>query len=70
MIPYTISKLSFKFLIVPTPSIHLSMSLFLLAKNTPYREFPGGLMGKNMPSSAGDLGLIPGLGRLHMPWSN
>ena len=27
-------------------------------------------MDKNPPANAGDTGLIPGLGRLHMPWSN
>ena len=34
------------------------------------RGFPGGAMGKNSPASAGDMGLIPGLGRSHMPQSN
>ena len=28
--------------------------------------FPGGLVVKNLPASAGDTGLIPGLGRSHM----
>ena len=47
--------------------------------------FPGGSEAKNLPaiqetacntggpgliSSAGDMGLIPGLGRSHMPWSS
>ena len=27
-------------------------------------------MVKNPPTNAGDIGLIPGLGRFHMPWSN
>ena len=26
-------------------------------------------MDKNLPANAGDMGSIPGLGRLHMPWS-
>lgn len=29
-------------------------------------EFPGGTLGKNPPASAGDMGSILGLGRLHM----
>ena len=28
--------------------------------------FPGGSMVKNLPANAGDVGLIPGLGRSHM----
>ena len=27
-------------------------------------------MDKNLPASAGDTGLILGLGKFHMPWSN
>ena len=34
------------------------------------RDFPGGPEVKNSPSSRGDMGLIPGLGRLHMPQGN
>ena len=34
------------------------------------RNFPGGLVVKNLPANAGDVGLIPGLGRTHMQWSN
>ena len=30
-------------------------------------DFPDGLVVKNWPASVGDVGLIPGLGRLHMP---
>ena len=33
-------------------------------------DFPGGPAVKNLPSNAGDTGLIPALGRLHMPWGN
>ena len=29
-------------------------------------ELPGGPVVKNTPANAGDLGLIPGLGRFHM----
>ena len=34
------------------------------------RGFPGGAVVKNLPANAGDMGLIPGLGRSHMPRSN
>ena len=34
------------------------------------RDFPGGAVYKNLPANAGDTGLILGLGRSHMPWSN
>ena len=34
------------------------------------RGFPGGPVVKNLPANAGDMGLIPGLGRSHMPRSN
>ena len=34
------------------------------------RGFPGGAVVKNLPANAGDMGLIPGPGRSHMPWSN
>ena len=33
-------------------------------------DFPGNLMDKNLPASAGDMGSIPGPGRSHMPQSN
>jgi len=33
-------------------------------------DFPGGLVVKNPPASAEDAGLIPGLGRSHIPWNN
>ena len=32
--------------------------------------FPGGSVVKNQPANAGDVGLIPGLGRSHMPRSD
>ena len=32
--------------------------------------FPGGTVVENLPASAGDTGLSPGLGRSHMPRSN
>ena len=30
-------------------------------------DFPGGPLVKNLPANAGDMGLIPGPGRFHMP---
>ena len=30
------------------------------------QDFPGGPVVKNLPASAGDMGLIPGMGRFHM----
>ena len=32
--------------------------------------FPGGSVIKNPPASAGDIGLIPGWQKSHMPWNN
>ena len=34
------------------------------------RDFPSDAVDKNPPASAGDTGLIPGLGRFHITWSN
>ena len=31
-----------------------------------FEDFPGGPVVKNLPANAGDMGSIPGLGRLHM----
>ena len=33
-------------------------------------DFPTGTMDKNLSADAGNTGLIPGLERFHMPWSN
>ena len=33
-------------------------------------DFPGGAVVENPPAIAGDMGLIPGRGRSHMPRSN
>ena len=33
-------------------------------------DFPGCTRGKNPPANAGDIGSIPGPGRLHMPQGN
>ena len=34
------------------------------------QDFPGGTVGRNAPTNAGDRGSIPGPGRFHMPWGN
>ena len=31
------------------------------------RDFPGGPVVRSLPANAGDMGLIPGLGRSYMP---
>ena len=36
--------------------------------NMATQDFPGGLVVKNLPASAGDTGLIPGLGGSPIPW--
>ena len=33
-------------------------------------DLPGGVVVKNLPANAGDMGSSPGLGRSHMPRSN
>ena len=33
-------------------------------------NFPGGPVVRKLPANAGDMGLVPGPGRSHMPWSN
>ena len=33
-------------------------------------DFPGGLVIKNLPTNAGDIGSIPGLGKSQMPQGN
>ena len=34
------------------------------------KGFPGGSVVKNLPATAGDMGLIPDAGKSHMPHSN
>ena len=41
-----------------------------LEKLRDQQDFLGGAVVKNPPATAGDMGLSPGLGRSHMPWSN
>ena len=39
-------------------------------RNTHYWGFPGGIVVKNLPANAGDMGSSPGLGGSHLPQSN
>ena len=41
-----------------------------VVKTSHSQAFPGGLVVKDPPANAGVLGLIPGLGRSHMPQGN
>ena len=45
-------------------------SKHLLQVKTQEQDFPGGSGVNNLPANAGDVGLIPGLGRSHVLWSN
>ena len=42
----------------------------MLSEKNKSRDFPDGAVVKNPPANAGDMGLCPGPGRFHMPWSN
>ena len=44
--------------------------LLIKTKNRFWRDFICGPVVKNPPANARDVGLIPGLGRSHVPWSN
>ena len=39
-------------------------------KKEPHEDFPSGLVDKNLPAVARDTGLVPVLGRFHIPQSN
>ena len=41
--------------------------LLIKTKNRFWRDFICGPVVKNPPANAGDMGLIPGLGKFHMP---
>ena len=45
-------------------------SYYSAIKRNEARDFPGGTEDKNPPANAGDMGLIPGPGRVHMPQGN
>ena len=42
----------------------------IIIRNKGIGGFPGGAVVKNLPANAGDMGLILGQGRSHMPRSN
>ena len=46
------------------------LSVLTLFNNIGLEDFSGGTVDKNLPAIAGDMGLIPGLGRSHRPWGN
>ena len=46
------------------------LALYTFNLKSHWQGFPGGSVVKNLPASAGDMGLIPGPWRSHMPWSN
>ena len=48
--------------------VHLEQCLKITVKKG--KGFPGGLVAKNPPANAGDMGSIIGLGWFHMPGSN
>ena len=48
----------------------INMIFLLRVKIKIFWGFPGGLVVKKLLAKAGYRGLIPGLGRSHMPWSN
>ena len=41
----------------------------VVALRCDFLDFLGGTVDKKLPANAGDMGLIPGPGRLHMPWA-
>ena len=43
---------------------------FTWGKKKKSRGFLGGSVVKNPPTNAGNMSLIPDLGRSHVPWSN
>ena len=45
------------------------IALFTIAVVKKGGGFPGGAVVENAPAKAGDIGLIPGPGRYHMPWA-
>ena len=43
---------------------------WIFVKKSDLQGYPGGPVVKNLPGNAGDTGLMPGLGRFHMPRGN
>ena len=59
---------------VHSSTIHNSQdietTLWWMDKEDVVQDFPGGLVVKNLPANAGDMGSIPVPGRFHKPWGN
>ena len=53
-----------------TTRYHLTSIEWPSSKRRQVMDFLGGIVDKNPPANAGDKGLIPGLGRFHVPQSN
>ena len=51
------------------PCGQLRLGIYVV-KNVSAQGFPGGSVVKTLSPNAGDMGLIPDLGRPHMPQSN
>ena len=49
-------------------SVWQVLNKLLMKQNA--EDFPGGLVVKNPPANAGDMGSILALGRFHLWWSN
>ena len=50
------------------PQIERTLSFFII--KMVMLDFPSGLVDKNLPASAGDMGSIPGPGRFPLPYSH
>ena len=70
------TKLKMILAVLSTVSLLFQSTKFPYQKYIPYilkkqrQDFPGGAVVNNPPANEGDMGLSPGPGRSHMPWSN
>ena len=67
---YSHNKFLYSHLVITSSVSFVSMFLlifFYLLKNL-FIGFPGGPVIENLPTNAGDMRSICGLGRFHMPW--
>ena len=44
--------------------------IYVICKNVPAGDFPGGVEARNLPASAGDRSSVPGPPKFHIPQSN
>ena len=58
------------FSVTPSSSSVAQKMLVRLGFILDFKDFPGGIVDKNLPANVGNTGSIPGLGRFYMPWSN